>query len=246
MSLGQAWVLLGTHGSWVNAEKIESVDPLRAGGSRVRMVSGHMHTDLRKPEEVLEAIRAAVQALSEAQSTPKPAASKKLEAEPFLGELKIDPTIGPHSRACGASRHVHGIGCAKDCPTCRGKSPAQRLMELRAALGTRAAAEAEKALKETGKVLDELRGEFPDTPPKERHLHAVPKPQDLEPGKEYRTGGLHPAGQSFGDPAPRSKDVLPVAPQRPLRTTRDGLCHCDGPPHEWKPGWCPVGGPVAW
>jgi len=21
-------------------------------------------------------------------------------------------------------------------------------------------------------------------------------------------------------------------------------CHCDGPPHQWSPGWCPSSGPV--
>lgn len=24
----------------------------------------------------------------------------------------------------------------------------------------------------------------------------------------------------------------------------DGVCHCDGPPHAWSPGWCPSDGPV--
>lgn len=28
---------------------------------------------------------------------------------------------GPHSRACGISKHDHGSECASDCPTCGGK-----------------------------------------------------------------------------------------------------------------------------
>jgi pyruvate-formate lyase-activating enzyme len=26
----------------------------------------------------------------------------------------------PHSRACGIRYHLHGYGCARDCPTCHG------------------------------------------------------------------------------------------------------------------------------
>lgn len=24
-----------------------------------------------------------------------------------------------------------------------------------------------------------------------------------------------------------------------------GICHCDGPPHQWDRTWCPIEGPVT-
>ena len=36
-------------------------------------------------------------------------------------ELEIYPKPMPHSRACGTTKHDHGLDCAKDCPTCHGR-----------------------------------------------------------------------------------------------------------------------------
>ncbi|AWN07709.1 hypothetical protein HOT31_gp038 [Microbacterium phage Hendrix] len=218
MTAGRGWIRLGERGVWVDVDKIESVSPTRDGASRVRMDSSFTHLDSRKPEEVLEAVRAVYESLAEAEATrdeledqliaaaaqPMPAPPRD---EPFISPVRIDATKGPHSRACGLSRHVHGLGCSKSCPTCHGKTPAQRLYEIEHAAAKAALDDAEQGTKSAIEIIEQLRGEQGTSVHPARHLHAVPQP---EPGKEHRTGGLQLSDHLFGDPAPRSKDVLPV------------------------------------